>query len=393
MNQSSMPGTGPIALVIGLYGSGLAVARCLWRFGYQVVGVYWDPSEPGCHSRACARIIRRPETPAALEAYVRSLGAPGTVPVFLTFDKTLQWLRGYTPPPDSPMLLIRPDDAVFDQWMDKSAMAEDVPAALAELLQAPPSTRLGDWTDFTRRVEGPWLIKPIDAVVGERHHVPKALRVDTRDELERLAQRFEAAADQIVLQGWIPGEDDQHGFVGGYAGRDGKILVTQVGHKVAQYPQGMGVSIRSRCKPMPDLETQSRRLLELTGYRGFFEFEWKWDTRNNVWRFIELNVRAWATLALSQGYGLTLIERALRDYDLTPPLAGGWRDAEANPSEWIDDFTLIMRMMRFHGHYPLLRGAHVAHAYWYRHDPGPFWAQWRHLVRQRWARLLGHGRG
>lgn len=366
----------PEAIVIGLHAGGLAIGRVLRRLGFSVLGFYVDEAEPGRMSSCFSRVSPLPQEPVDLAGIPRN-NCPAPLPVFLTSDKALNWSRHYENL--SPRLLhfFQPEERIYRTWFEKTTMA-DVGGSLAAILNSPRSSLLAEWEAFSRKHIGPWVIKPADSIVGERHNIPKIQLVSNTHELRFIAEKYNAIGSSILLQEWIPGSDDQHAFVGGYVGKSGQISIVQTGRKLKQYPKGMGVSIHSKLESIPDLDVCAREILEKMGHRGFFEFEWKWDARVDQWRFIEINLRPWATLSLSSGYGLRLIQKCLDDIGII--IDDRFPEELVDPVEWVDDFTLALQAIRFRCGYPLRFSRRVAHAYWDKRDPRPLLFQWRQLI-------------
>jgi hypothetical protein len=55
------------------------------------------------------------------------------------------------------------------------------------------------------------------------------------------------------------------------------------------------------------------RLLRALNYRGVFSAEFKYDERDNAFKLIEINPRAWGGLSLAVSCGVNVIEMAYRD--------------------------------------------------------------------------------
>jgi hypothetical protein len=85
-------------------------------------------------------------------------------------------------------------------------------------------------------------------------------------------------------------------------------------------PHGSG---SSACRSVPlsaDLAEPTRRLLDLSGWRGLFMIELLCDERGTAW-FVELNGRAWGSMALTRRLGLELPALALAEALGAPPPA------------------------------------------------------------------------
>ena len=366
----------PEAIVIGLHAAGLAIGRVLNRLGFDVLGLYLDEEEPGRMSNCFSRVLPIPGKPTELVGIMRKNGA-APLPVFLTSDKALNWSRHHKNLEPRLLHFFQPEENIYQAWFQKTKMV-DTGGSFVGILNPPHSTRLAEWQELARKDVGPWVIKPADSIIGEQHKIAKIQFIPNAIELRSVAEKYGSIGDSILLQEWIPGSDDQHAFVGGYVDRKGRISIVQTGRKLKQYPRGMGVSIHSKMESIPELNIRAREILERIGHRGFFELEWKWDARINQWRYIEINLRPWATLALSSGYGMRLIQKCLDDIGLV--MNDRIPEVLDDPVEWLDDFTLALQAIRFRCGYPLRFNRCVAHAFWDRNDPRPMLFQWSHLI-------------
>src|SRR4051794_8851108 len=87
----------PDAIVIGLHAGGLAIGRLLHRAGFKVWGFYLDVAEPGRVSNCFDKVLPVPQEPAELDGIACPVGG-NRLPVFLTSDKALLWVRHYRNP-------------------------------------------------------------------------------------------------------------------------------------------------------------------------------------------------------------------------------------------------------------------------------------------------------
>lgn len=207
---------GPVRVcLIGLHAAGLALGRALRRLGHEPIGLYQDLDEPGRASNCFTQILPFSGQLAQLEE-LASLGGGDAKPlvVIVTSDKAVEWLCRQRIAADSPLRVCRPSAEIFQEWFLKTTHGGQG-RGLEELLQAPRSALLADWRGFAEKTGAPWIIKPASASVGAQYHVAKVQFIDNRAELEGAAERYGEIGEQILVQEWIPGEDSQHGFVGG----------------------------------------------------------------------------------------------------------------------------------------------------------------------------------
>ncbi len=368
---ATAPSGSRYAIVLGLHSGGVALGRILTRLGFRVVGVP-KQDEPGRRARCFRAVHRQPADALHLADLVELDTTP--VAVFPTSDAALAWLEPLTA--DCRFACFRPPDPVMVSWFDKTGYARLSPEMTA-LLNLPRSTVLADWRRLARH-EGPWIAKPANGAVAARYGVPKTALLTSTTGLRNFAEQWRHLDRYFLVQDWIPGEDTDNAFVGGYAGGQG-ARVFQVGRKLQQFPRGAGVAVHARLEPLPELEDKTGWLINNIAHRGFFEAEWKWDRNAGRWRFLELNLRPWETLAMSTHAGLDLVVTALADVGI-PVDHGSAHTAPPTPVEWREDFTLALEALKRKGPLFRRRAGPVAHALWAWTDPVPYLAQWWSLA-------------
>ena len=368
-SPSSLPGD---AVVVGLHAGGVALGRTLAQLGFRVVGLV-EQQEPGRRARCFRSVHRRPPDARTIVDLVRLDTTP--VPIFPTSDTAVAWLEPLAG--DQRFACFRPPDDVLMSWFDKTGYARLSPEMLA-LLDPPRCTVLANWRRLARK-EGPWVAKAANGAVRLRHGMPKTALLTSTSGLKIFAEQWRHLERYILVQDWVPGDDVDHAFVGGYADGE-RTHVFQVGRKLQQSPRGAGVATHARLEPLPEVEAKTRWLINNIGHRGFFEAEWKWDPTVRRWRFLELNVRPWETLAMSTHAGMDLVLTALHDAGVTVDRPSD-ESAPRTPTEWRDDFALVLEALKRQGSLFRRRTGPVAHAYWSWRDPGPFVDQWVSYLR------------
>ena len=113
---------------------------------------------------------------------------------------------------------------------------------------------------------------------------------------EQLRERFEQAdakGHRMLLQDIIPGPDELVVGCRGYAFDSGDISPLVPAVKLLQYPPIFGIGQLQQSRRAPLLEEYTRTLLHHVDFRGsIFGVEFKYDTRVDKWKFIEMNCRS-----------------------------------------------------------------------------------------------------
>lgn len=288
------------AIVLGLSGTGLAVARALGRRGYRVAGV--DPRrwEIGHRSRYVVSC-----TEQTVDA-VRRLAADTRPVMYVCGDPQLDWACKHAA--ELAPLVRLPESVVNGAAataLDKRAMYR----RCAELNIQMPTTWFPQAGSLPR-VPFPVLVKP--PCGGGK---PRLAR--NRAELVDAAPRPE----EVVLQALIPGVTTQlwvaafHLSAGGDAG---PVVVAQ---KERQAPGPFGSGARVRVRRDDEVKTRSIALARALGLSGPVGAEWK-RFRGRL-HLIEINARPVLWYALCG----SVIDDAQRE------LTGRGRGVEAPPAD------------------------------------------------------------
>jgi D-aspartate ligase len=134
----------------------------------------------------------------------------------------------------------------------------------------------------------------------------KAWRADDRATL--LARWDQAAAlvgdDAVVVQELIPGEGTTQ-FSHAAIWDRGRPVVSLVAQRLRQYPIEFGyTSTYVETADCPQVAEASRRFLGPLGFTGIAEIEFKFDRRDDRYKILDVNARAWTWTALGFAAGI-----------------------------------------------------------------------------------------
>jgi len=112
---------------------------------------------------------------------------------------------------------------------------------------------------------------------------------------EELIEKFSDAQRHnvgVMVSEIVPGEDDCLFNYHSYIDTQGNVLAEMCLQKLRQHPVGFGVSCLSRTIPMiGEIRTAALKLLKSFDYRGLSTVEFKFDSRDNQYKLMEINVR------------------------------------------------------------------------------------------------------
>ena len=125
------------------------------------------------------------------------------------------------------------------------------------------------------------------------------------DSKEQLLKNCDLDFDRYIIQERLANAQD---IEGGFFLCDKGKLITYYGHKrIRTYPISGGVTIYSKCQLNEDLKKMGSELLKKLHYSGIAMVEFLYDTKDDSYKIIEVNPRAWGSLMLSEFCGSNMI--------------------------------------------------------------------------------------
>jgi len=134
----------------------------------------------------------------------------------------------------------------------------------------------------------------------------KAWRANSRAELRELFQRAAAQVvpGEVMIQDLIPGDGEQQ-FAYCAFFKDGRAMGSMVVRRRRQHPPEFGrASTFVETIELPILETLSERFLRAINYYGLVELEYKFDSRDEQYKLLDVNGRTWGYHTLGSGAGV-----------------------------------------------------------------------------------------
>lgn len=148
----------------------------------------------------------------------------------------------------------------------------------------------------------------------------------------------------FILQEYIPGDAESVWMCNGYFGPEPDRAVIYTGKKLRQV-SSTGRASLAVCLPNETVRTQTRDFMQGIGYRGCVGIGWRYDSRDGVYKVLDVNARVSGVFRLFCGTNDMDVVRACY-LDLTgqpiPPTA-------LRPGrKWMleDDFFAALRSMR-----------------------------------------------
>jgi D-aspartate ligase len=376
------------AVVVSGHTMALAVVRALGEAGVPIVVMHYDPRDMAQASRHVVAHVRVPHPMLdeagfvdALVAHGREFG--GSVLIPASDESTVAVSR-------SRRLLAElytvacPEWEVAERFIDKTrtyalAEAHGVPAPRTAVPRSEEELQ-GEAT----RIGFPLLLKPAESHRFHARFKRKMVRAETLDELVDAYRLALEAGLAVMLQEIIPGDDSSVVNYNAYSWQ-GQPLVEFTARQLRKAPPGFGSPRVAISERIPEVIEPGRKILAAMGLDGFACTEFKRDSRDGVYKLMDVNGRhnLSGLLAVRSGVNFPLVHYRHLAEGVVP--SGG---AYQPGLYWTDVFRDVgyslacLRKERFSlAQYVAPYAWRHCDAIFDRGDMGPFWARLRYLVR------------
>jgi len=275
----------------------LAIMRSLGPLGVPLYGVDPDPRAPALLSRYCReRFVfgLDPSRPAefldGLLQVGRRLGRPAIL--IPTSDETAEFVvdqaaalsRQFIFPTNSAEMIGR---LVSKKGMYELALKHDIPTPVTLF----PNS-LADVEAFLPKIVFPVMLK---GIYGNRLQTRSQKKMVIVHSSEELIENYKAMEDpelpNLMLQEYIPGDDDQIYIFNGYFDRRSRCLAGFTGHKIRQFPVHVGCASLGVCRWNEEVAKTTIRFMEAVGYQGILDIGYRFDPRDGRYKVLDVNPR------------------------------------------------------------------------------------------------------
>ena len=181
--------------------------------------------------------------------------------------------------------------------------------------------RKGMGFDFPCEFSYPVIVKPSNSIAYWEHPFEtqnKVYKLGSREEMEKvLHQIYDAGYDDaVIIQDMVPGNDEYMRVLTSYSDRNGKVKMMCLGHVLLEEhtPHGLGNHAVIITEYEKELMERARNLLEDLNYKGFSNFDIKYDSRDGSYRFFEINTRQGRSNYYVTGSGFNVARYFVEDY-------------------------------------------------------------------------------
>ena len=147
----------------------------------------------------------------------------------------------------------------------------------------------------------------------------KVYKIGSMPELEELLERVGRSdyPDKFLIQEFVPGDDTGMHLLTCYCDKNSKVRLISAGHTMMEDHEensiGNPAAILSEVLDK-EVTDSAVRLLESIGYVGFANFDIKYDPRDGVYKFFEINTRLGSSSYYVTGAGYNTAEWYVREW-------------------------------------------------------------------------------
>lgn len=187
--------------------------------------------------------------------------------------------------------------------LDEITQKERFYAICSELGIPYPRTWAFDCADKAAKIPAesfsyPLIAKPSNSARYHYADIPgkkKVYTIGSPAELVSLYQALQASSydRELIVQDRVPGPDDALRSVTCFSDADGNVRVWSTGRVLLEdhAPTAVGNPVCIMLERNDGIAAQAARFLKRVGYRGFSNFDVKYDARDGSYRFFEVNTR------------------------------------------------------------------------------------------------------
>jgi D-aspartate ligase len=332
-----------VVLCPGYHGQG--IARSLGRLGVPVYGVHSDSRSPAARSRYWRRNFFWDLAACSGDEFVGRLlkvaTEVGERPILVpTDDESCLLLADHAGALRQAFLFPEQPAGLARRLSNKEGMA----LLCKEHAVPTPETLFPRSRSDVERLLGqlsfPLMLKGIDTKALRRRTGLSMVVVDDPDMLLRRYEQLETpGAAGLMLQEYIPGGSEMVWMFNGYFDDKSDCLFGITGKKLRQYPPYTGVTSLGICLSNPAVAQQTRDFMKALGYRGILDIGYKFDSRTNEYKLLDVNPRVGTTFRLFvDSAGMDVARALYRDLTGQPVEVG---DLVEGRKWMVENFDLV----------------------------------------------------
>jgi len=275
----------------------ITIMRSLGRYGVPISAVDADTYSPGFTSKYCnKKHIKKFDESKPLEylEFVLNIGkelgkkalliqTSDNMAVFIA--EYADQLREYFIFPENDADLIK--RIISKEGMYAIAQENNVPTAITLF----PSN-LDDVLEYCKGGKFPLMLK---GIYGDKLQARTGKKMVIVNNKEELLENYKLLEDpkqpNLMLQEYIPGDDDQVFIFNGYFDANSECLCAFTGYKVRQYPIHVGAASLGENKWNQDVADLTIKFMKDIKYSGILDIGYRLDPRDGKYKVLDINPR------------------------------------------------------------------------------------------------------
>ena len=279
---------------MGCHKIGLGIIRALGSVNIPVIGVSYGNMDMGVASKFLYEVYRLPNPDEAPEEFISQLellGNHGQKRVLIPSD-------------DAALLCVAKHyDYLCDRFKIAACRWDIIKKCIEKKLTYEVAAEAGvpcphtmvpksveEVHSFADQFKFPCLLKPSIGHSFYARYKKKMLFIQNRNALIKAYEQLSKAGIEIMLQEYIPG-DDCNGVNYNSFFHQGKIVIAITAQKVRLSPPRIGFPRVIISKFIPELQSPAIKLLKAFNFDGFSCMEFKKDSRDGIYKLMEINAR------------------------------------------------------------------------------------------------------
>jgi predicted ATP-grasp superfamily ATP-dependent carboligase len=278
--------------------NGLGVIRSLGSKGIRVWALDSDRLAPGLYSRFVERRLICPDPVGAPDAFIEALkksieGEPAPPVLFPTSDAYVHVLASRRTEFDGRCTTWVPGRETIEPIVDKRRQYE---TAQSHGIPMPHTRIFKDPDEVARYVRAgdlplPCVLKPAYSTRFWKAFGFKAIQAASLREVQDLCDEYFGLGHPLIAQELIPGGPEHLMEVMVFIRKDGTPAATFASRKLEHFPADFGSGTIFQSIEGGAVRELALRVVDAFGFRGLGHVEFKWDSRDCEFKFLELNPR------------------------------------------------------------------------------------------------------
>ena len=309
MNQSQVKHS---VFILSLFDTGLATLHGFANLGLEVVGLDFNPNQPGFRSKYGHKILcPNPliDAPALCNLLIELAAPKSAKPILIpASDLYAVFISQNRRILGQHFLFHLPEDALLNQIANKSTQALLAEAADVGAPRSVPLLATDKLPKSLETLKFPVFIKPCLGFLWQKYFHTKGTFAQNFSELSHHLREIRTHELDVVVQEFIPGPVSSQFEVSAYVDRQGELKRFFVMQKLRQFPAQFGTGSAGISVERPELINLTMKFMRQSGLTGIANIEFKQNPIDGSYHYIETNPRVWQQISLAEACQVSFCE-------------------------------------------------------------------------------------